>query len=49
MLSRTAALAACFDQLWEDRSLAQRLGEAGERRVGELHIDWDTTVERLLR
>jgi glycosyltransferase involved in cell wall biosynthesis len=44
-----AALAACFDQLWEDRSLAQRLGEAGERRVGELHIDWDTTVERLLR
>lgn len=43
------ALAACFDQLWEDRALAQRLGEAGERRIAELRIDWDTTVDRLLR
>ncbi len=43
------ALAACFDQLWEDRALAQRLGETGEQRVTELRIDWDTTVDRLLR
>jgi glycosyltransferase involved in cell wall biosynthesis len=42
------ALAACFDQLWEDRNAAQRMGEAGERRVHELGIDWHRTVERLL-
>jgi glycosyltransferase involved in cell wall biosynthesis len=42
------SLAACFDQLWEDRELARRLGEAGERRVDELGINWPSTVERLL-
>jgi glycosyltransferase involved in cell wall biosynthesis len=42
------ALAACFDQLWEDRQLAQRLGEAGDRRIRELDIDWTTTIQRLL-
>ncbi|HEY7134368.1 MAG TPA: glycosyltransferase family 4 protein [Acidimicrobiia bacterium] len=42
------ALAACFDQLWEDRNLAQRMGEAGEQRVRELGIDWSNTITRLL-
>jgi glycosyltransferase involved in cell wall biosynthesis len=42
------AVAACFDQLWEDRNAAQRMGEAGERRVHELGISWDNAVRRLL-
>ena len=41
------ALAEAMDQLFLDRKLAQRLGEANKRRITELHIDWDTVVTRL--
>lgn len=42
------ALAVCFDELWEDRALAERLGRAGEARIAELGIDWDHTIDSLL-
>jgi glycosyltransferase involved in cell wall biosynthesis len=41
------ALADAFDRMWSDRSLAKRLGEAAQRRIGELSIDWDHVIERL--
>ncbi|HEY8616140.1 glycosyltransferase family 4 protein [Phenylobacterium sp.] len=41
------ALAAAFDELWQDRRLARRLGEANGERVRELRIDWDRVVEAL--
>ena len=41
-------LARAFDELYEDRSLAQRMGEAGPARMHELGINWDHTIERLL-
>lgn len=43
------ALAECFDELWEDRALAARLGAAGAGRMAELGIDWDAVVDSLLR
>jgi glycosyltransferase involved in cell wall biosynthesis len=43
-----AALAAAFDRLYEDRALAERMGEASFRRRGELRIDWDHVVRRLV-
>jgi glycosyltransferase involved in cell wall biosynthesis len=42
------ALAECFDELWEDRALAARLGAAGAGRMTELGIDWDHVVDSLL-
>jgi len=35
------AIAQRFDELWEDRVLARRLGERGNDRLGELGINWD--------
>ena len=43
------ALALALDRLYEDRSLAQRLGEAGRRAILERRVDWDSTIERLLQ
>jgi glycosyltransferase involved in cell wall biosynthesis len=43
-----AALAACFDALWEDRARAERMGRRGAERVHELNITWDHAIERLL-
>jgi glycosyltransferase involved in cell wall biosynthesis len=43
-----AALAAAFDRLYEDRALAERMGEASFRRRSELRIDWDHVVRRLV-
>jgi glycosyltransferase involved in cell wall biosynthesis len=43
------ALAAAFDRLWEDRARAQRMGEAGMKRLEELNINWDHVVGRLLQ
>lgn len=40
------ALAERFDQLYEDKSLAERMGKAGRRRVDELGINWDTVIGR---
>lgn len=42
------SIAACFDRLYRSRSLAANLGRAAEKRVSELGIEWDTTIERLL-
>lgn len=44
-----AAMAARFDQLFEDRSLAERMGRAGQARMAALGISWDYVIERLLR
>ncbi len=42
------AVAAAFDRLHADRTLARRLGANAAERVSELGIDWDTVVEKLL-
>jgi glycosyltransferase involved in cell wall biosynthesis len=42
------AMAKRFDELFLDRALAQRMGEAGLRRIEELGISWDHVVARLL-
>lgn len=42
------ALAARFDQLYEDRALAERMGNAGRERMIQLDISWDRVVNRLL-
>jgi len=41
-----AALAGRIDELYEDRRLAERMGAAGSRKVGD--INWDYTIRRLL-
>ena len=43
------ALAARFDQLFEDRAMAERMGVAGLQRMVELGISWDHVVDRMLR
>jgi glycosyltransferase involved in cell wall biosynthesis len=47
--STPPALAACFDRLYDDRQLAERMGIAGRKRIAELGIDWDHVISRLLR
>ena len=42
------ALAQAFDALYEDREMAQRMGDALAQRVKVLHIDWDHCIDRLL-
>lgn len=42
------AVGAAFDRLYEDRSLAERLGEAQPKRIADLGIDWSETLARLL-
>jgi glycosyltransferase involved in cell wall biosynthesis len=42
------AIARVMDRLYNDRALAQRMGEAGLRRISELGITWDNTIARLL-
>lgn len=42
------ALAEAFDQLYADRALARRLGNAAHERVRTLGIDWDTVIGKLL-
>jgi glycosyltransferase involved in cell wall biosynthesis len=43
-----AALAAAFDRLFDDRRMAQSMGQAARARIGQLGVDWDTVVARLL-
>ena len=38
-------IAQRFDQLFNDRALARRMGEANGRRITELSINWDHVVE----
>jgi glycosyltransferase involved in cell wall biosynthesis len=42
------AIATAMDQLYRDRSLAQRMGEAGQKHIAELGISWDRVVAKLL-
>jgi glycosyltransferase involved in cell wall biosynthesis len=42
------AIAAAFDRLFEDRALAQRLGEQSSARRSELDISWEHVLPRLL-
>lgn len=42
------SLANAMDALFDDRSRARELGEAGDERVRELGISWDRVLERLL-
>jgi glycosyltransferase involved in cell wall biosynthesis len=42
------ALAAKFDELFEDRALAEKMGNAGRSRMSELGISWDAVIDRLL-
>jgi glycosyltransferase involved in cell wall biosynthesis len=42
------AIAARMDQLYVDKRLAKRMGEAGIDRIRALGITWDHIVERLL-
>jgi FkbM family methyltransferase len=39
-------ICAAFEQLWADRGLAKRLGQAGRNRIA--HIRWPAVAERLL-
>ncbi|RFC63652.1 glycosyltransferase [Fulvimarina endophytica] len=41
------AIAVAFDRLFVDRRGTEAMGEAAERNVAELGIDWDTVVARL--
>ena len=40
-------IAAAMDRLFEDKSRARSMGEAGQQLVETLGITWDTVVERL--
>lgn len=42
------AMARRFDQLYEDRALAERMGVAGKDRMAELGISWDHVIDRML-
>ena len=42
------ALASRFDELFEDKVKAQKMGETGLRRLSELGIGWDSVIEGLL-
>jgi glycosyltransferase involved in cell wall biosynthesis len=42
-----AAMAAAFDRLWSDRTLAETLGRGARARIDGLRINWDYVVARL--
>lgn len=42
------AIAAAMDQLYQNRALAQMMGEAGVGAIDRLGITWDRAIERLL-
>ncbi|BAI97857.1 glycosyltransferase family 4 protein [Sphingobium indicum] len=41
------AIAAAFDRLWSDRTLAETLGRGARERIDALRINWDHVVARL--
>ncbi len=41
-------LAAALDRLYRDRTMARRMGEAGQARIAELGVSWDRVLTRLL-
>ena len=42
------AMASRFDELYEDRDMAARMGQAGKQRMTALGISWDHVIARLL-
>lgn len=42
------ALAQAMTELTEDAALAEKLGQAGQKRYHSMNINWNTVVERLL-
>ncbi len=42
------AIAAAMDELYRNRELARKLGEAGRQRIRELGIHWDRALQVLL-
>jgi glycosyltransferase involved in cell wall biosynthesis len=42
------AMASRFDELYEDREKAERMGQAGKQRMASLGISWDHVIARLL-
>jgi glycosyltransferase involved in cell wall biosynthesis len=43
-----AALAEALDELWQDRSLAVKLGRAGRENYERLGLSWSEVVKKLL-
>jgi glycosyltransferase involved in cell wall biosynthesis len=43
-----ADLAAAMDSLWEDRSYAERLGQAARDHYATMHISWENVTSQLL-
>ncbi|MDL2238317.1 glycosyltransferase family 4 protein [Christensenellaceae bacterium OttesenSCG-928-K19] len=41
-------LAAAIDRLYEDKQMAQRMGELGRQSIEEKNITWENTIRRLL-
>ena len=39
-------LAAIFDQLYEDKKLAEKMGQRALKRIEELDITWDNVIRR---
>ena len=42
------SLAAAMDELWDDRSLAKTLGQAGRDRYDQMDISWANVAQKLL-
>ena len=45
---RPDAIAAAFDELYEDRDRARMLGASANARIAELDINWERLLDRLL-
>jgi glycosyltransferase involved in cell wall biosynthesis len=43
------AIAQAMDRLYEDKALAERMGQSGMELIHRLDITWPSTIERLLR
>jgi glycosyltransferase involved in cell wall biosynthesis len=41
-------IASVLDELYCDKARAARMGQAGLKLLGQLNIDWNTVIERLL-
>lgn len=46
--STPQGLAAAMDALWDDRTLAKKLGQAGHDRYHQMNISWANVVQKLL-
>ena len=46
--STPQALAECFDKLYSNKILSEKMGEAAYKTIIEKNINWDETIRRLL-